>query len=62
MIDTFKPVFATLGEALRRAKEDAVSTEREHYVVPIIMPAGYTVLPDMPMMGRWWTSDGIQHG
>ena len=61
-IDTKEPTFATLPEALERAKADASTAGGDRYVLLTVVPGGYTVLRDMPMMGQWWTADGIRHG
>jgi hypothetical protein len=56
-----EPVFTTLDEALRQAVvAEAWAAPRLYYVVKTI--DGFEVVDSMPLLGTWWTSNGIRHG
>ncbi len=54
----------TKQDAIREATAKEQATLRPHYVVRDKTQPGeaYSVWDWMPMMGEWYSSDGIQHG
>lgn len=59
--------FASLAEALGGAKYwEALpvcgAPRVPYYVVRSQIDDAYIVTARMPLMGEWWTSDGIKHG
>jgi hypothetical protein len=53
--------YAMRRPALTQAKRLETRTGRPHYVSRIF-PDGYTVTDRMPLVGTWWSSDGVRHG
>lgn len=55
------PIYELRKPALECAKLTERETGKPHYVVRCF-PDVYEVTDRMPLLGTWWTSDGIRHG
>jgi hypothetical protein len=51
-----------LNEKLADAKKSEIVMKRPVYVAWSAFQNCYLTTCDMPLMGEWYTSDGIQHG
>lgn len=57
----------TLRSAIHEAKHRERTNHKPHYIVRCVVNtkphiAIYNVTSRMPLLGEWYTSDGIQHG
>ena len=59
-----EPIFDTLTAALGRVKyEEAMADDSRYPCYVVRLHTGeYQVIRSMPLLGEWYTSDGIRHG
>ena len=54
--------YTSLDEALREARREEARKDGQQFFVIGWYDNTFEVSQRMPLMGKWWTSDAIQHG
>lgn len=54
-------IYASRRPAMTQAKRRQTRTGRPHYVVRGATGC-YAITDRMPLLGMWWTTDGMRHG
>lgn len=54
-------IYPTRPPAITQAKRLETRKGRPHYVT-IGLWGVYTITDQLPLLGMWWTTDGVRHG